>query len=154
MQNKEEKEYYLGLDIGTDSAGWAVTDPEYHIIRKKGKSLWGVRLFDAANTAAERRKYRTNRRRLQRRKQRILLLQELFAKEMEKVDAGFFRESMTALIGRRIKKSRRSILCSAMKTLQTWIIIKNIRPSIISGTLWSAEKKNTICDFFIWRCII
>lgn len=91
MQNKEEKEYYLGLDIGTDSAGWAVTDPEYHIIRKKGKSLWGVRLFDAANTAAERRKYRTNRRRLQRRKQRIQLLQELFAKEMEKVDAGFFQ---------------------------------------------------------------
>lgn len=38
--------YYIGLDIGTNSVGWAVTDPEYNIIRKNGKSLWGVRLFD------------------------------------------------------------------------------------------------------------
>ncbi|MCI8428699.1 MAG: type II CRISPR RNA-guided endonuclease Cas9 [Lachnospiraceae bacterium] len=91
MGNHSEQEYYLGLDIGTDSAGWAVTDLEYRILRRKGKSLWGVRLFDAANTAAERRGYRTNRRRLQRRRQRILLLQELFAKEMAKVDAGFFQ---------------------------------------------------------------
>ena len=62
MGNHSEQEYYLGLDIGTDSAGWAVTDLEYRILRRKGKSLWGVRLFDAANTAAERRGYRTNRR--------------------------------------------------------------------------------------------
>ncbi len=91
MGNQSGQEYYLGLDIGTDSAGWAVTDPEYRILRRKGKSLWGVRLFESANTAAERRAFRTNRRRLQRRRQRILLLQELFAEEMEKVDAGFFQ---------------------------------------------------------------
>ena len=91
MDTNAGKEYYLGLDIGTDSVGWAVTDLEYHILRRKGKSLWGVRLFDAANTAAERRGFRTSRRRLQRRRQRIRLLQELFAKEMEKVDAGFFQ---------------------------------------------------------------
>ncbi len=86
-----KNDYFLGLDIGTDSVGWAVTDPEYHILRRKGKSLWGVRLFDAANTAAERRAFRTNRRRLQRRRQRIRLLQELFAEEMAKVDPGFFQ---------------------------------------------------------------
>ncbi len=91
MDTNAGKEYYLGLDIGTDSVGWAVTDLEYHILRRKGKSLWGVRLFDAANTAAERRGFRTSRRRLQRRRQRIRLLQELFAKEMKKVDAGFFQ---------------------------------------------------------------
>lgn len=91
MENYGIKKYYLGLDIGTDSVGWAVTDPEYHIIRKKGKSLWGVRLFDAANTAAERRAFRTSRRRLQRRRQRIRLLQELFAEEMKKTDAEFFQ---------------------------------------------------------------
>ena len=50
MSEHTEKEYYLGLDIGTDSVGWAVTDPEYHVLRRKGKALWGVRLFDAANT--------------------------------------------------------------------------------------------------------
>ena len=53
--NNEVNDYFLGLDIGTDSVGWAVTDMQYHILRRKGKSLWGVRLFDAANTAAERR---------------------------------------------------------------------------------------------------
>ena len=45
--------YYLGLDMGTNSVGWAVTDERYHLIRKKGKDLWGVRLFERANTAEE-----------------------------------------------------------------------------------------------------
>ena len=86
-----KSDYFLGLDIGTDSIGWAVTDPEYHILRRKGKALWGIRLFDAANTAAERRTFRTSRRRIQRRRQRIRLLQELFAEEMVKLDPGFFQ---------------------------------------------------------------
>ena len=46
--------YYLGLDMGTDSLGWAVTDSSYHILRAKGKDLWGVRLFPAAETSVER----------------------------------------------------------------------------------------------------
>ena len=87
----EMKDYYLGLDIGTDSVGWAVTDPSYRVLRKKGKGLWGIRLFDAANTAEERRVFRTGRRRLQRRRQRIRLLQQLFAEEMSKVDPMFFQ---------------------------------------------------------------
>lgn len=29
--------YYLGLDMGTDSVGWAVTDEHYNIVRAKGK---------------------------------------------------------------------------------------------------------------------
>ena len=29
-----EQEYYLGLDMGTGSVGWAVTDSEYHVLRK------------------------------------------------------------------------------------------------------------------------
>lgn len=86
-----KKAYYLGLDIGTNSVGWAVTDPEYNVIKKNGKALWGVRLFAEANTAAERRAFRGARRRLQRRKQRINLLQELFAAEIAKVDMGFFQ---------------------------------------------------------------
>ena len=33
----ENKVWYLGLDIGTASVGWAATDTEYKIIRiKKG----------------------------------------------------------------------------------------------------------------------
>lgn len=85
-----KQDYFLGLDIGTGSVGWAVTDVNYKIIRKHGKSLWGVRLFETANTAEERRVFRTSRRRLDRRNQRIQILQELFAKDISCVDSGFY----------------------------------------------------------------
>lgn len=29
-----ENTYYLGLDMGLASLGWAVTDSEYHILKK------------------------------------------------------------------------------------------------------------------------
>lgn len=83
-------DYFMGLDLGTGSLGWAVTDTEYKIIRAHGKALWGVRLFDGANTAEERRGFRTARRRLDRRNWRIELLQELFDAEINKIDPGFF----------------------------------------------------------------
>ena len=63
------QEYYLGLDIGTDSVGWAVTDLQYKILKKNGKALWGPRLFPEANTAADRRANRIARRRIERREQ-------------------------------------------------------------------------------------
>lgn len=47
------QDYYLGLDIGTGSLGWAVTDSNYQILKKHGKMLWGVRLFESAKTAEE-----------------------------------------------------------------------------------------------------
>lgn len=84
------EKYYLGLDIGTNSVGWAVTDPSYRLERFHKKDMWGIRLFEQADTAADRRAKRTNRRRLQRRHQRIQLLQELFAEEMARVDDTFF----------------------------------------------------------------
>ena len=62
--------YYVGLDMGTASLGWAVTDEKYRLIRRKGKDLWGVRLFDTANTAAERRTNRVAKRRLARERAR------------------------------------------------------------------------------------
>ena len=84
------KTWYLGLDIGTASVGWAATDNEYKIIRKNKKRLWGVRLFEEATTAEERRGYRSGRRRLARRKWRLNLLEELFTQEIAKIDANFF----------------------------------------------------------------
>lgn len=84
------KDYYVGLDIGTNSVGWAVTDEAYKICKCKKKSMWGIRLFDGANTAADRRMKRASRRRLQRRKQRIDLLQDLMQEEIAKVDGSFF----------------------------------------------------------------
>ena len=29
---RDDKEWYLGLDIGTNSVGWAVTDKEYDVV--------------------------------------------------------------------------------------------------------------------------
>lgn len=84
------KTWYLGLDIGTASVGWAATDTEYKIIRKNKKRLWGVRLFEEAKTAEERRGYRSSRRRLARRKWRLNLLEELFTQEIAKIDSNFF----------------------------------------------------------------
>lgn len=86
----KEKKYYLGLDIGTNSVGFAVTDENYNLIRKRGKHLWGARLFEEAQTAADRRAHRASRRRLVRRRQRIILLRSLFEKEITSVDNNFF----------------------------------------------------------------
>ena len=66
--------YHIGLDIGTSSIGWAVIGDDFKIKRKKGKNLIGVRLFKEGDTAAERRSFRTQRRRLNRRKWRLKLL--------------------------------------------------------------------------------
>lgn len=85
------KEWYLGLDMGTNSLGWAVTDTAYQVIKKNGKALWGIRLFDEGHTAEERRLFRTARRRTQRRSRRIDLLQELFAEAIAEKDPGFFQ---------------------------------------------------------------
>ena len=86
----EKKRYNIGLDIGQTSVGWAVTDEKGHLIRHKGKNMWGVRLFDEGQTAATRRIYRSTRRRLARRKQRITQLQAIFAEDINQIDETFF----------------------------------------------------------------
>ncbi len=92
MKNEKRTypDYFIGIDAGTDSVGWAVTDEQYNILKFGKKAMWGIRLFDEANPAAERRMYRTQRRRYGRRAQRTKLLQELFAEEITKKDPGFF----------------------------------------------------------------
>ena len=70
--NLKKGNYYLGLDVGTNSVGWAVTDQDYNVKKFKGKSMWGARLFDEAQDASARRMARSARRRLNRRKQRLL----------------------------------------------------------------------------------
>ena len=89
LHNYGEKNY-LGLDLGTSSVGWAVTDENYNLRRAKGKDLWGARLFDEAQPSVERRTHRTSRRRAQREKARISMLRGYFEKEINKIDAGFF----------------------------------------------------------------
>lgn len=94
----EKKEYYLGLDIGTDSVGYAATDKEYSLLKYRGKHVWGVTLFDAASLNDERRALRVGRRSLKRREWRVSLIQELFAEEIYKIDPRFFiRQSESGL---------------------------------------------------------
>ncbi|MDN5333302.1 MAG: CRISPR-associated endonuclease Csn1 [Sphaerochaeta sp.] len=83
-------DYYLGLDIGTASVGWAVANTDYELVKEHRKYLWGVRLFDTADTAAERRLHRAARRRHQRRLQRQRLLKEIFEDKISEVDPHFF----------------------------------------------------------------
>lgn len=82
--------YYVGLDIGTDSVGYAVTDTDHELCKHNGDAMWGVTLFDEAQTAAGRRAFRTARRRLDRRQQRVRLTMDLFAEEIHRVDPSFF----------------------------------------------------------------
>ena len=86
---KTQIPYYLGIDAGSSSVGWAVTDTMYHVLKTKGKAMWGVRLFPDASTAAERRTHRAARRRLQRRKQRLDILEMLFAPALNEKDPQF-----------------------------------------------------------------
>lgn len=90
MQRLKNCDYYIGLDMGDASVGWAVTDTNYNILTFNGKALWGIRLFDSANTAASTRVFRSGRRRIDRTTWRLKMLQELFAEEIAKVDPGFF----------------------------------------------------------------
>lgn len=93
MKNSKKKfgDYFLGIDAGSDSLGWAVTDENYILQKLNGKAMWGVRLFDAAVPAKDRRTFRTARRRRGRQIERIKLLQELFAEPVAERDPGFFQ---------------------------------------------------------------
>lgn len=86
------KKYNIGLDIGTNSVGWAVVESEKQkVLRKGNKKLWGVRLFEEAVSASSRRNFRSTRRRYDRRRYRIKLLKEEFQNEINKVDPNFYQ---------------------------------------------------------------
>ncbi|EFI42576.1 CRISPR-associated protein, Csn1 family [Peptoniphilus sp. oral taxon 386 str. F0131] len=70
--------------------------------------MWGSRLFEEASTAQDRREHRSNRRRLERRKYRLDLLEELFVEEINKIDPEFFirlRESKFHFEDRSLKNT-------------------------------------------------
>lgn len=90
MNLRNTENYNIGLDLGTNSVGWAVADNAGNLLHFKGRPTWGSRLFDEGETAAKTRLARGQRRRYDRRRQRLDLLQTFFAEEMEKVDPEFF----------------------------------------------------------------
>ena len=46
VKNRENIKYYIGVDIGTNSVGWAVIDENGNLLKKGKHHLWGSRLFD------------------------------------------------------------------------------------------------------------
>ena len=48
MNSDRKADYYVGLDMGTGSLGVAVTDPQYHLLKVKGKDFWFVREYETA----------------------------------------------------------------------------------------------------------
>lgn len=98
-----KKTYSIGLDIGTNSIGYVAIDDNYQVINKKmrvmgntnlkyqKKDILGALLFSEGDTAEDRRLSRTTRRRYNRRRQRLLYLQEIFQDEMNKIDENFFQ---------------------------------------------------------------
>ena len=82
--------YYVGLDIGTNSVGYAVTDKHFNLLKHKGEPMWGSHVFEEGKQCADRRAHRTARRRLNRRQQRIHLTQQIFSKAISEVDEKFF----------------------------------------------------------------
>ena len=89
--------YDIGLDIGTGSVGYSVIDENGKLLKKKSKNLWGSRIFDTGSTAEKTRLYRGRRRLINRKKRRVILLQNLLSEEIRKTDPDFFmrlKESM------------------------------------------------------------
>lgn len=99
----EKKNYYLGLDIGTNSVGAAAADENYDPIKHKGEPIWVSHLFDEGKQCSERRSFRTARRRLDRRQQRVQLIDEIFAPEVAKVDEGFYIRKQESALWREDK---------------------------------------------------
>lgn len=87
---EQQRPYNIGLDIGTSSIGWAVTDQNDKLLHIRGHNGIGVRLFKEGESAAERRGFRTTRRRLSRRRWRLRFLDRIFDAELAKVDPNFF----------------------------------------------------------------
>ena len=90
-KQKIAKKYYIGLDIGTDSVGYAVTDESYKLLKRRGEPMWGVTVFDAATPGQERRAFRTARRRLDRKQHRVALTEEILAPYIVPEDYNFFK---------------------------------------------------------------
>lgn len=110
---RKQQIYNIGLDIGTNSVGWAVLDQNNEIIKFKKRNMWGACLFDTAEAAADRRLHRGSRRRYNRRRERIQWLDTFFLDDVLKVDPVFKkrikdisfldREDKKAIVGKQIQ---------------------------------------------------
>lgn len=106
---KQNDKFFIGLDIGTDSVGWAATDENYALLRLKGKTTWGAHIFSEAESAEGRRGFRCAGRRLERRKRRISLLNELFKPLLNEYDETFLLRLAESAYLKEDKKHDKSV---------------------------------------------
>ena len=92
---KKQPGYGISLDMGTNSIGWAVVwdsgDKTDQIVVRKGKRLYGARLFDAAVDSSKYRSARSARRTLGKKIWRLNLLKGLLRDYVLKEDKDFFK---------------------------------------------------------------
>lgn len=100
-------DYNIGLDLGTGSVGWAVTSIDGELLTQNDKPAWGSRVFPSGETAADTRLKRGQRRRYERRRWRLDLLQRFFEDDMAVVDPAFFIRLTQA----RLLREDRDELC-------------------------------------------
>ncbi len=92
---KEKPKYGISLDMGTNSIGWAVVwdsgDKMDQIVCRKGKRLYGARLFDAAEDSKKYRSARSARRTLGKKIWRLNLLKGVLKDYVLNEDKDFFK---------------------------------------------------------------
>lgn len=92
---KKQPSYGISLDMGTNSIGWAVVwdsgDKADQIVVRKGKRLYGARLFDAAEDSKKYRSARSARRTLGKKIWRLNLLKGVFKDYVLNEDKDFFK---------------------------------------------------------------
>ncbi|MFC6324166.1 type II CRISPR RNA-guided endonuclease Cas9 [Companilactobacillus baiquanensis] len=99
--NRKETVYNIGLDIGTNSVGWAISDDNYNLLKAKKMNLWGARKFEEAETAEDRRLNRSARRRYRRRRNRLNWLDEIFSDALFQKDPGFLNRMKHSWVSKK-----------------------------------------------------
>ena len=117
MNLRKASDYSVGLDLGTGSVGWCAVDNDGYLYSFKRKPTWGSRIYGSAAPAADARQFRSLRRRYDRRRQRLNLLQELFSEEMYHVDPDFFiRLNQSQLLKEDRDETCKDYACPLFKT--------------------------------------
>lgn len=133
------QDYYIGLDLGTNSVGWAALSPEYDLLRLKGKTAFGARIFSEAQSCKERRGFRSSGRRLQRRNYRIYLLNQLLAEDINKVDNHFFERLRNSHLTNSDRENKYIGNCSIFEDKNKEKDFYKLYP-----TIWHLRK--ALCD--------
>ena len=160
MGKKEVQPYFIGLDMGTNSCGWAVTDEHYHLLKDKWGDLWGSHLYDEAATEKERRTLRESRRQIQRKQNRRTILQQIFESEIAPIDPNFFERQAQSRLKREDSDFSHSIFEDADFTDSDYwktypsihhLIVDLIRPNpkkkdprlVYLACLWLLENRGS-----------